>query len=88
MKKVSQLKQKPNKPLIEGLERLLQEARTGRLRSFVCVTQADDGELCQTSCVDHNANIYTLTGCVQAMLVRMASGCISMMEPAEYIEEE
>lgn len=81
--KVSKLKKPPNKGLVTGLKQLVKKAESGEVQSFVAVSQTDKGELYQTICLANKANDYSILGCLQALVVRVAASAINNSEPCE-----
>lgn len=87
MKAIS-LKSTPNQELISGLENLLQEAKAGKLRSFVAVTQFSGGDLHQLYCLDKGCNDYAITGCLNMLVTRMSLMQLDNSERMDFDDEE
>lgn len=73
---VEQLKPQPNAPLVEYLEEMLEEARSGELQSLIAVTHHYPGNFTShTYAADTGATFLQLMGemeCLKHILVREA----------------
>lgn len=77
----------PNEELIKCLEELLDESKSGKLRTFVCVTQDHDHEMFQIACVDHKANLYSIMGALQHLNQRILLDVHRTSEEIQYDED-